>query len=278
MTINQKVAIVTGGGSGIGRATAGRLVEDGYRVVVADVNASAANAVANELGDSRAVGVTADVRQESHVIAMVDTAIEAFDRLDVLVNNAGVGGAFGPITELEIEDWDYTFEVLVRGVFLGIKHAAKVIQPQGSIINIASAAAFSGSFGPVAYTAAKSAVVSLTRAAAVELAEGEIRVNAVCPGVIRTPLMSSAKGEPPHAQPLKRWGEPDDIASTIAFLAGPDSRFVTGVALLADGGLVAAGPGPDFSSALGTDSRAAGWVGVNRGTTGEPSQVHRRIE
>jgi NAD(P)-dependent dehydrogenase (short-subunit alcohol dehydrogenase family) len=283
---DRPVAIVTGGGSGIGRATTLRLNADGYRLLVADVNDAAARetvslAVSDD-ANSAPVAVHVDVRSEDDVAALIQSAMDRFGRLDTMVNNAGLGGAFGPVTEVEARDWDFTFEVLVRGVFFGIKHAARVMCDGSSIVNVASAAAYSAGVGAMAYSAAKAAVVSITRSAAVELAPRSIRVNAVCPGAIRTPLLAAGRADrfgqrPPPTQPLPRWGEAEDIAAAIAYLAGPDAAFVTGEALLADGGLVAAGPGPDFQAQLGTDLHTRGLVGVNRGTTGEPSQVHRRL-
>lgn len=283
----REVAIVTGAGSGIGRATAARLAADGMRVVLADLNLPNAQAAATEIeGEhpgSTAV-IRADVRLEPDVEAMVDTAIDKFGRLDALVNNAGLGGAFGVVTETSVEDWDFTFEVLVRGVFLGIKHAVPVMNDGGRIVNIASIAAYNGSSGAMAYSAAKHAVIGITRAAAVELAARGIRVNAVSPGVIRTPLMEAgtdiARLETilPVAQVTQRWGHADDVAGAIAFLVGEDSRFINGESLLVDGGLVAAGPGGDSLAHLGIDPRTRGLVGINRGSTGERSEVRKRLD
>lgn len=283
--VSGPVAVVTGGGSGIGRATVLRLTADGYRVVVADLNDDGATetcALVEEAGAAgAAVAVRTDVRSEEDVARAIGTAIEQFGRLDSLVNNAGVGGAFGAVTEVEADDWDFTFQVMVRAVFLGIKHAARVMDDGASIVNVASAAAFNGSFAAMAYSSAKASVLSITRSAAVELAPRFIRVNAVCPGAVRTPLLESGRAAEldellPLGQLLPRWGRPEDIAATIAYLAGPDAAFITGESLLADGGLVAAGPGPDFQAHLGADPRARGLVGVNRGTTGERSVVHQR--
>lgn len=283
---HDEVALITGAGSGIGRATAVRFASDGYRVVIADLNESNARETAatiNELSPGRAMTVRADVRLEEDVERMVQSSIDTYGGLDVLVNNAGLGGAFGSVTETSVEDWDFTFEVLVRGVFLGVKHAARVMRDGGRIVNIASIAAYSGSSGPLAYTAAKHAVVGLTRAAAVELGPRGIRVNAVSPGVIRTPLMETGADTAhldsvlPLAQLTPRWGQSEDIAGAIAFLAGKDSRFMNGESILVDGGVVAAGPGPAMFEHLGTDPKSKGLVGVNRGTTGERSEVRKRI-
>ena len=277
------VAIVTGGGSGIGLATVQRFVRAGHRVIAADMNlATCEKAIAAlDENEGQAVAVRVDVRSEDDVVRMVEEAMRRFGRLDTLVNNAGVGGAFGAVTDVEASDWDFTFEVLVRGVFFGMKHAVRVMEAGASIVNIASIAGLSGGYGPMAYSAAKAAVVSMTQSAAVELAPRQIRVNSVCPGLIRTPLLEAGHPERfdsglPPVQPLPRWGRPDDIAAVIEFLAGPNAAFVTGAELRADGGMVAAGPGAELNTRLGTDARARGLVGVNRGSSGEASLVRKR--
>jgi NAD(P)-dependent dehydrogenase (short-subunit alcohol dehydrogenase family) len=281
------VAVVTGGGSGIGRATVLQLLSDGFRVVIADINRDAAGetlALAVDRGHaSDAMVAVADVAREEQVAAAVEMAVSRLGPLTCMVNNAGVGGAFGPVTEVEAADWDYTFAVLARGVFSGVKHAARAMQEAGgSIVNVASAAGIVGGVAGQAYSAAKAAVISLTQNAAVELAARRIRVNAVCPGVIGTPLVD--RGRPQEfaarlarAQPWPEPGRPEDIATTIAFLAAPASRFITGQSIVVDGGLLAAGPGERFRRDLQLDPSSLGLVGVNRGNTGEESQVRRRL-
>lgn len=195
-----------------------------------------------------------------------------------MVNNAGVGGAFGPITELEAEDWDYSFAVLVRSVFLGTKHAARLMQSggrPGSIVNTGSIAGLGGGAGPQAYSAAKAAVINLTKTTAVELAPHRLRVNAVNPGAIRTPIVAKAPVEalPGTAQPWPDVGQPQQIASVVYFLAGDEAGFITGEAITAEGGTIAAGP----RLRAFTDAGSKGLVGVNRGTTGQPAVVHRRL-
>ncbi|MDQ4116833.1 MAG: SDR family oxidoreductase, partial [Actinomycetota bacterium] len=178
----QRAALVTGGASGIGRATVGLLRERGWSVLLADLNAATGGAAADELGASFAV---ADVSSEDDVAGAVARCVDEFGRIDAVVNNAGVGGAFGRLTEIDVDEWDWTFAVLVRSVFLGIKHGARAMRLAGSggaIVNTASVAAKSGGAGPQAYSAAKAAVLNLTRSAAEELAADRIRVNAVCPG------------------------------------------------------------------------------------------------
>lgn len=269
-------------------ATVLRLCADGARVVAADLNAAGGDsllAAAAEAGVEASVRlVTVDVADERDVERAVGTAVEEFGGLDVMVNNAGVGGAFGPVTELESEDWDYTFGVLARGVFLGIKHASRVMIDQGrggSIVNTASVAGLSGGAGPQAYSSAKAAVINLTRSVAIELAPHRLRVNAVCPGVILTPLLHQGREEEMRdrldgVQPWPDHGRPEDVAAAIAFLAGDDARFVTGEALCVDGGLTAVGP--DLGNRLGTRPGDTGLVGVNRGGTGEASLVRRRVD
>ena len=252
--LESKVAIVTGGASGMGLATVRRFLEEGASVVVGDLNSDNGRQLLEELsadgyGEKVRYTVT-DVSVEDDVAAMTELALDAFGRLDIVFNNAGIGGAFGPNTELEVDDWDTTFHVLVRSVFLGTKHAAKVLIEQGqggSIINTASIAGMGGGAGPQAYSAAKAAVVSLSKTTAVELAPHDIRVNAICPGVIFTPLMHSGNEEQAEEvieeiQPLSKRGEGSDIAGMAVFLAGDDSLFVTGQEHIVDGGLLASGP------------------------------------
>jgi NAD(P)-dependent dehydrogenase (short-subunit alcohol dehydrogenase family) len=279
--LEGKVAVVTGGASGMGLATVRRFVKEGARVVIADLNAQNGEAALEGLGDA-ARFIRTDVAQEADVEAMIALAAKAFGGLDILFNNAGVGGAFGALTELHVDDWDYTFHVLVRGVFLGMKHGVRVMQAQGrggSIINTASVAGLSGGGGPLAYSAAKAAVINLTRAAAIELAPERIRVNAICPGPILTPLMHG--GRPERAVqsmgavlPWPEIGQPEDIAGAALFLASDDANFVTGDALLVDGGITAAGPG--LFNRAGGAGVPAGYVGANRGTTGEGPVVRQR--
>ena len=180
----------------------------------------------------------------------VDRVSVAFGHIDCVVNNAGLGGAFGPVTELEAEDWDYTFGVLTRGVFLGIKHGARAMEAQGdggSIVNMASLAGLSGGSGPQAYSAAKAAVINLSQTTAVELAASMIRVNTICPGLIRTPSWplgrrpDQVEAVPGQIQPWPEPGRAEDVAGAIAFLVGPDSGFITGHTLVVDGGQTAAG-------------------------------------
>lgn len=276
--LDGKVAVITGGANGIGRATVLRFLAEGARVVAADLNETTGAetvALAAQAGHrDRVRFLRTDVTQEADVQAAIERAVAEFGRLDCVFNNAGVGGAFGPITHISAEDWDYSFAVLVRGVFFGIKHGARVLQAQGeggTIINTASVAGLSGGDGPQAYSASKAAVINLTRAVAIELAPSLIRVNAICPGGILTPLLHRGSPEAlepllAKAQPWPEAGQPEHIAGAALFLATEDSRFVTGAALVVDGGLTAVG-----GNAMRLAPLAEGaplMTGVDRGSTG----------
>lgn len=280
--LEGKVAVVTGGGNGIGRATVLCFLAEGARVVLADLNEQTAHETL-ELAARAGAGervrfARTDVAREADVAAAVQLATSAFGGLDVMFNNAGVAGAFGPITHLDADEWDYTFAVLVKGVFLGTKHAARVLKAQGrggAILSTASIAGLSGGDGPQAYSAAKAAVINLTRAVAIELAPFRIRVNAICPGAILTPLLH--RGNPDAMRPLlesfQPWpaaGQPEHIAAAALFLASDDAEFVTGEALVVDGGATARGSNA-IAGLGGEYGRVA--VGVDRGTTGQDPDV-----
>jgi NAD(P)-dependent dehydrogenase (short-subunit alcohol dehydrogenase family) len=289
MRLANRVAVITGGASGMGQSTVMRFLEEGARVVVADFNAATGEATV-ELAAQAGFGervrfVKTDVASEPDIEAMMACALESFGRLDIVFNNAGVGGAIGPLTETTIDSWDYTMDVLAKGVFLGIKHAARVMRDQGdggSVINTASIAGLSGDAGPMVYSAAKAAVISLSKSAAVELARDRIRVNAICPGFIATPLAAGDKVEALRerfaaSQPWPEYGDGAHIAGTALFLASDDSRFVTGEYIVVDGGLTAAGPelSKRFPRSSARDSRV---TGVTKGSTGEAPQIRRLDE
>jgi NAD(P)-dependent dehydrogenase (short-subunit alcohol dehydrogenase family) len=262
--LKDKVAIVTGGAGGIGAATVDLFVAEGAEVLVADLNAERAQIVADRHG-SAAAGFGCDVSQEDQVAAMVAEALDRFGRLDVVFNNAGFGGALGPMGTTPVEDFDLTFDVLVKSVFLGIKHAAPILMAQGSgsIINTASIAALRAGWSPHLYAAAKAAVVHLSHSAALELASAGVRCNSICPGFIATALaygrpdatpeqIEQMKHEAAPTQPLGRVGEPTDIAAMALFLASQESEWITGQDFVVDGGLSAGPPWQEFPPAFTT--------------------------
>ncbi len=251
--LNGKVAVVTGGASGIGEGTVRLFAREGAKVVIADIQDARGEKLAEELGTATAYLHT-DVSQENDVAAAVEYAVRKFGRLDAMYNNAGFGGVSGPIEDTDMAGYDMTMGVLLRGVFMGVKHAAKVMKAQGSgsIINTASVAGVGAIFGPHVYSMAKAAVIHLSKTAAVELGEWNVRVNAICPGGIATPIFAGAmgltseqadstveliKGALALSQPIKRSGVPNDIAEAALWLASDASSFVTGHALVVDGGI-----------------------------------------
>jgi NAD(P)-dependent dehydrogenase (short-subunit alcohol dehydrogenase family) len=279
--LSGKVAIVTGGASGMGRATVMRFLADGARVVVGDLNdknGAETLVVAKSQGHGdRIAFVRCDVAREADVENLVAEAEKRFSRLDIAYLNAGVGGAFGPIAETTVEDWDYTFAVLTRSVFLGMKHASLAMKKHGQggvILVTASIAGMVGGAGSHAYSAAKAAVISLIENVAAELGAERIRVVGIAPGVISTPLVHRGRPEKYEKQfrhqPWPDRGEPECVADVASFLCSDEARFITGETVKVDGGLLAQGialwgTGPD-----NTFMKSAG---VNRGTTGEPMVV-----
>jgi NAD(P)-dependent dehydrogenase (short-subunit alcohol dehydrogenase family) len=242
-----KVAVITGGASGIGEASVRLFVEEGARVVIADMQQERGEALASELGDA-AMFVSCEVRQEDQVKATVDAAVAKWGRLDCMFNNAGFGGALGRLEDIPAEEFDMTFDVLVKGVFLGMKHAAPIMKAQGggSIINTGSIAGMAAGLGPLVYSVAKAAVIHMSKTAAMPMGEDYIRVNCICPGSIATPLSANTVGRPDwlieeridayaSRQPIPRPGIPDDIAQMAMFLAGDRSTFVNGQAIVVDG-------------------------------------------
>jgi NAD(P)-dependent dehydrogenase (short-subunit alcohol dehydrogenase family) len=244
--LEAKVAVITGAASGIGEATARLFAFERAAVVLADINDERGEKLAEEIRASggNARYVHADVAREADVKAMIDVAVSEHGCLDVLFNNAGYGGTSGPIAEIPVEEFDATVGVLLRGVFLGIKHAAPAMceKRSGSIINTSSVAGLRAGYAPHVYSVAKAAVIQLTRTVAMELGESGVRVNCICPGGVNTP-MTGGTFETPQAQerarrtvPLGRYAQPEDIADVAVFLLGDDARHLTGSTLAVEGG------------------------------------------
>jgi NAD(P)-dependent dehydrogenase (short-subunit alcohol dehydrogenase family) len=249
--LDGKVAVVTGAASGIGRASAIRFASEGAAVVVTDLNAQGGDETVAECkrAGGRAVFCRVDVTSEADVKAAVDRAVSEFGKLDIIFNNAGLAGAIGKIEETTAENWDRTFSILLRAVFLGMKYAVPAMRKAGggSIISTASIAGLRGGAGPHAYSAAKAGVINLTRSVALEVGKDRIRVNCICPGGINTPLISNnvpggyevASQFLKNIQPIPRAGLPEDIAAMAAFLASDDAEWITGAAMVVDGGYTA---------------------------------------
>ena len=246
-----KVAVVTAGASGIGRGIVTRLAAEGARVVVGDIDDEGLKRLA--AGIPGAVrGVHCDVRVEEDIEALVRTAVEEHGRVDCAVNVAGMGGG-GPLVDVTAEAWDKVQALTLRSCFLSVKHEARQFISQGgggSIVNIASINALTPAEMTAAYNAAKAGVVSLTASAAIELGQHGIRVNAVGPGLVDTPMTKVMTRIPAlveafrEATPLSRYGQPEDIAAAVAFLAGDDAQWITGQTLYVDGGQTITGYPP----------------------------------
>jgi len=251
MRLPDKIAIVTGAGSGIGRATALLFAKEGAKVVVAELdreNGDQTVAMIRDTGGD-AVFVSADVSSVSDCQHMVRTAVENYGRLDIIVNNAGLSGrTFAEQGLSEDEVWDKVMEVNAKGVYLGCKHAIPEIAKAGggSVVNIGSIVGMVGMTGYSAYGPSKGAVIALTRALAVAHAKDKVRVNAVCPGYVRSPFFAQEQLDNPELMerwaalhPIGRLGTPEDVAYACLYLASDESSFVTGSALVIDGGYTA---------------------------------------
>ena len=250
MRLEGKVAIITGGASGMGRVAARMFAAEGSKVVVADITAPAAQSVVDEVkaAGGEAIAVVADVSKEADARRMVDHAIATYGRVDVLYNNAGImPQADHSVIDTSVEDWDRVMAVNVRGVFLGCKYAIPrmVEQGSGSVINISSFVALVGCSNPQdAYTASKGAILSLTRSLAVQFGPKGIRTNAICPGPVETPLLmdwllkdEAAKQLRLARNPTGRFGKPEEIVHMAVYLASDESRWTNGASLVVDGGI-----------------------------------------
>jgi NAD(P)-dependent dehydrogenase (short-subunit alcohol dehydrogenase family) len=273
MRLKDRVSVITGGASGIGFASALRFLREGAAVVIADYNAStgqAALAEARRQGFEQVDFIRTDVAQEADIEAMLAKAVDRFGGLDIVFNNAGITGAIGPLTETTVEDWDFTFDITVKGVFLGIKHAARIMRARGTggvIINTSSIGGLCGDAGPLVYSSAKAAVINLTRSAAVELAPDRIRVNAI----------STVERDFASKQPWPTAGSGDHVAGAALFLASDDAAFVTGESLVVDGGLFASGPGVsrEIPEVAGRNLPVAG---VHKGSIGDEHELRMLSE
>ena len=244
--LENKVAVITGGASGIGEGTVRRFVAEGAKCVIADIQYDRAEKLAEELGES-AVAFSVDVADESQVKATVEFAVSEFGQLDIMFNNAGILGSVGPISEIDGDGWLRTIDVLLNSVFYGIKHAAKVMikQGSGSIINTASTAGVRAGLGRHVYTAAKHGVVGLSQSVATELGPHGVRVNVIAPGGTISGLTARlVTGDHENLEkastiigahnPLRRAGRPEDIANAVLYLASDEASFTTGAVLVVD--------------------------------------------
>ena len=266
--LEGKVAVITGGASGIGEATVKKFVSEGAKVVIADMQADRGAALAAAQGEN-AVFIRTDVCIEEQVKTAIELATKQWGRLDCLFNNAGFGGVTGEIHDTDMgEPYERTLGAMLTGPVMGMKYAAPIMKNQGfgSIVTTASVAGTGGGYGPHIYSAVKAAVINLSRSVAQELGPFKVRVNSVCPGFINTPIFAGQQALADQnkdfvtplkelsalAQPITRAGLPEDIANAVCFLASDESDFITGHALVVDGGItLGAWSHPDLGPGLG---------------------------
>ena len=256
MRFAGKVAVITGGASGIGLATVGRLHAEGAAVVIADIADEAGERVARDLGDL-AIYQHTDVADFDQVEALIARAEATFGGLDILFNNAGIG-SFAAIPELTPQDWRRVIDVDLSGVFYGCKAAIPRMRARGGgvIVNTASISGMAGDYGFSAYNAAKAGVINFTRTCAIDHAREGIRVNAVCPGPVDTPIIAGigefqgVRQAWNEAVPMGRFARPEEIAAVVAFLASDDASYLTGAAIPVDGGVTAHTGQPNLTRLL----------------------------
>lgn len=247
--LENKVALITGAASGIGKTTSLLFAEEGAKIVLTDVNAEGVNKVVDEIEKKggQALGLTLDVTNEEQWKKVVKKSVEKFNQIDILFNNAGIY-IISPIIDIELNTWNKLMNINVTGVFLGMKHVAPIMakQKKGSIINASSIAGIGGGAGHVLYGASKGAVRTMTKDVAMEYAAYNVRVNSIHPGYIKTEMVDYAS-EKTHKTleqlgalyPMKRLGEIEEVAKAVLFLASDDASYITGSELLIDGGVMA---------------------------------------
>jgi len=253
MRFAGKVAVVTGAASGIGKAAVLKLAGEGAHVFAADIDEAGGKALA-EASNGRIEFLRCDVTVASDIEALMNEAAKRGGGIDIVFNNAAAGGDRAPIDEISPEGWDWTMNLVLKSVAMGIRYASPHMKGRkgASIVNTASVAALGAGYSPTAYAVAKAGVLQLTKLAATDLAQYGIRVNAICPGFINTNIFTSSLDVPDdskdaakaiiadmsaHAQPVSRGGQPEDIANAVAYLASEEASFMTGTHMLVDGGL-----------------------------------------